>query len=482
MVNFRIIARILSLVLIIEGILMLISSGISVILKDDQASAFLYSAIITVVTGIIAFTPLKSDEKIFGNREGYIIVSATWIIFSLFGSLPFLFSGATDNFADAFFESMSGFTTTGATILPYPESLPKGILLWRSLTQWIGGIGIIFISLSIFPIIRSVNIQLSASEFSGQQADKIQPRFIESAKRLVTIYFLLTVIQAGLLTLVGMPLFDSVCHSLSTLSTGGFSTSSSGIAAFATPGIKIIITLFMFIAGINLPLVYFVLKGNFRKVVLNNELGFYVFLTVAFILISSVVLIFYQGIMPGKALSDSAFHIISIISTTGYYTGDFSQWGPVMLMILFILMFTGGTAGSTSGGIKILRLLLVTKNYRKELHRVIHPNALIPVRLDGHNVSQNNIYYLLVFITLYFIVVCASAFIISLMGYDIVTSFSTAASMLANIGPSLSEFGPFSNYSEVPIAGKFFLSGLMLLGRLELLTFMILFSKSFYRH
>jgi trk system potassium uptake protein TrkH len=186
--------------------------------------------------------------------------------------------------------------------------------------------------------------------------------------------------------------------------------------------------------------------------------------------------------MPGKALSDSAFHIISIISTTGYYTGDFSKWGPVLLMILFILMFTGGTAGSTSGGIKILRLLLVTKNYRKELHRVIHPNALIPVRLDGHNVSQNNIYYLLVFITLYFIVVCASAFIISLMGYDIITSFSTAASMLANIGPSLSEFGPFSNYSEVPVAGKFFLSGLMLLGRLELLTFMILFSKSFYRH
>jgi trk system potassium uptake protein TrkH len=482
MVNFRIIARILSLVLIIEGILMLISSGISVILKDDQASAFLYSAIITVVTGIIAFTPLKSDEKIFGNREGYIIVSATWIIFSLFGSLPFLFSGATDNFADAFFESMSGFTTTGATILSDPESLPQGILLWRSLTQWIGGIGIIFISLSIFPIIRSVNIQLSATEFSGQQADKIQPRFIESAKRLVTIYFLLTVIQAGMLALAGMPLFDSICHSLSTLSTGGFSTNSSGIAAFATPGIKIIITLFMFIAGISLPLVYFVLKGNFRKVVFNNELGFYVFLTVAFILISSVVLIFYEGITTGKALSDSVFHVISIISTTGYYTGDFSQWGSIMTMILFILMFTGGTAGSTSGGIKILRLLLVTKNYRKELHRVIHPNALIPVRLDGHNVSQNNIYYLLVFITLYFIVVCASAFIISLMGYDLVTSFSTAASMLANIGPSLSEFGPFSNYSEVSVAGKFFLSGLMLLGRLELLTFMILFSKSFYRH
>jgi trk system potassium uptake protein TrkH len=482
MVNFRIIARIISLVLIIEGIMMLLSSGISVILRDGLASSFLYSALITIITGIISFTPLKPDEKIYGNREGYIIVSATWIIFSLFGTLPFLFSGSIDNFADAFFESMSGFTTTGATILTDIESLPRGILLWRSLMQWIGGIGIIFISLSVFPIIKSVNIQLSASEFSGQLADKIQPRFIESAKRLVSIYILLTGLQAGLLSLAGMPFFDSVCHSLSTLSTGGFSTSNSGIAAFSRPGIKIIITIFMFIAGINLPLVYFALKGKFRKIAFNNEFGFYILLTIAFILIGSVVLILQNGFRPGKAFSDSAFHVISIISTTGYYTADFNLWSNLMIMIIFILMFTGGTAGSTSGGIKIIRLLLVTKNYRKELHRVIHPNALIPVRLDEHNVSQNNIYYLLVFITLYFIVICASAFIISLMGYDIVTSFSTAASMMANIGPSLGQLGPFSNYSEVPVAGKYFLSGLMLIGRLELLTFLILFSKSFYRH
>lgn len=482
MVNFRIIARVISLVLIIEGILMLLSSGISVVLKDGQASSFLYSAIITIVTGIIALTPLKPDEKIYGNREGYLIVSLTWITFSLFGTLPFLFSGSISNFADAFFESMSGFTTTGATILSDPESLPRGILLWRSLTQWIGGIGIIFISLSVFPIIKSVNIQLSASEFSGQLADKIQPRFIESAKRLVIIYFILTVIQAVLLTIAGMPFFDSVCHSLSTLSTGGFSTSNSGIAAFASPGIKLIITFFMFVAGINLPLIYFALKGNFRKITSNNEFGFYVLLTLAFVLISAVVLFFQQDSPPGKAISDGAFHVVSIISTTGYYTSDYNQWSNLMIMILFVLMFTGGTAGSTSGGIKIIRLLLVTKNYRKELHRVIHPNALIPVRLDEHNVSQNNIYYLLVFITLYFIVICASAFLISLMGYDIVTSFSTAASMLANIGPSFGEFGPFSNYSEIPVAGKFFFSGLMLIGRLELLTFLILFSKSFYRH
>ncbi len=482
MLNFRIIARILSTVLIGEGLLMLGSSGISILLKDGMASSFLYSAIITFVTGIIAFTPLRSEEKVYGNREGYIIVTSTWILFSLFATLPFLFSGSIDNFTDALFESVSGFTTTGATILTDLESLPKGILLWRSLIQWAGGIGIIFISLSVFPLIKSVNIQLAASEFSGQQADKIQPRFVESAKRLVSIYILLTGIQTALLTLAGMPFFDAVCHSFSTLSTGGFSTSSSGIAAFQAPGIKIILTIFMFIAGINLPLIYFALKGNFKKIAFNNEFGFYSLLIIAFIILSSAVLLLNEGFKPGKALSESAFHIVSIISTTGYYTLNFNQWGNIMIMILFILMFTGGTAGSTAGGIKIIRLLLITKNYRKELHSVIHPNAIIPVRLDEHNVNQNNIYYLLVFITLYFIIVCSGSFIISLMGYDIVTSFSTAASMLANIGPGLGEFGPFSNYASVPVAGKYFLAGLMLIGRLELLTFVILFSKSFYRH
>jgi trk system potassium uptake protein TrkH len=228
MINFRIIARVLSLVLIAEGLFMLLSAAISFLLKDGSASSFLYSAIITTVAGIISLTPLHSDEKISGHREGYLIVTATWIIFSLFGTLPFLFSGSINNFGDAFFESMSGFTTTGATIIPDIESLPRGIILWRSLTQWIGGIGIILISLSLFPIVKSVSIQLTVTEFSGQQSDKIQPRFIEAAKRLVTIYILLTLAEVLLLIIAGMPLYDAVCHSFSTLSTGGFSTRNLG--------------------------------------------------------------------------------------------------------------------------------------------------------------------------------------------------------------------------------------------------------------
>ena len=481
MLNFRIIARVFSLLLIFEGLLMLVSAAVSFIYHEHTAYSFIYSALITLVTGIIVFTPFAKEEKIYGNKEGYIIVTGIWLIFSLFGTLPFILSGAIKSFGDAFFESMSGFTTTGATILTNIESLPHGILFWRSLTQWIGGIGIIFISLSIFPVLKSINIQLSATEFSGQPADKIHPRIKDAAKRLIIIYFLITLAEVILLAIGGMPFFDAVCHSFSTLSTGGFSTRNNGIAAFATPYIKIVLTIFMFIAGTNMTLVYFALKGNFKKIIGNNEFVFYLLICIVFILIGTLVLHYNSGFTSGEALINGAFQVVSIITTTGFYTMDYNLWGNIMITILFILMFTGGTAGSTSGGIKIARLLLITRNNRQELKRLIHPNAFIPVKCDKHIVSQSTIYNLLIFIILYFIFLCFGTFVISIMGYDIITSFSTSASMLGNIGPGLGTFGPFTNYSTVPMVGKFFLSGLMLLGRLELISVIILFSRNFYK-
>jgi len=482
MVNFRIIARAFSLLLIVEGLFMLISAGVCVIYHEHAASSFFYSAFITIVTGVLVFTPLRNEERIFGNKEGYIIVTGIWLILSLFGTLPFIFSGSIRSFGDAFFESMSGFSTTGATILTNIESMPHGILFWRSLTQWIGGIGIIFISLSVFPVLRSFNIQLAAIEFSGQSTDKIHPRTKDAAKRLITIYCLITFSEALLLIFGGMPVFDAVCHSFSTLSTGGFSTHNNGIAAFSTPYIMIVITVFMFLAGTNMTLIYFGLKGNFKKIIGNSEFVFYSLICFSFVVLVSLILYFKSGFSSGKAILDGAFHVISIITTTGFYTQDHNLWGSVILIIFFILMFTGGTAGSTSGGIKIVRLLLITKNSRQELKRLIHPNAFIPVRLDRRIISQNTIYNLLVFISLYFFVMCSGTFVISFMGYDLVTSFSTSASMLGNIGPGLGTFGPFTNYSALPMAGKWFLSFLMLLGRLELLTVMILFSRNFYKH
>ncbi|HEY5470990.1 MAG TPA: potassium transporter TrkG [Bacteroidales bacterium] len=482
MINFRIIARVFSLMLIFEGLFMLVSAAVSLIYHEQAASSFLYSALITLATGAIVFTPLRNAEKIYGNKEGYIIVTGICLLFSLFGTLPFLFSGSIKSFGDAFFESMSGFTTTGATILTNIESLPYGILFWRSLTQWVGGVGMIFISLSVFPFFKSINIQLTATEFSGLPADKIHPRIKDAAKRLVTIYFLLTLAEVILLTIGGMPVFDAVCHSFSTLSTGGFSTRNNGISEFSSPFIMIIITLFMFVAGTNLTLVYFGLKGNFKKIFGNNEFVFYAIICLIFTLIVSSILYHSSGFSAGTAILNGVFHVVSIISTTGFYTQNYNLWGDIIIILFFVLMFTGGTAGSTSGGIKIVRLLLITKNSRQELKRLIHPNAFIPVRLGKHIVSQNTIYNLLVFVTIYFLVTCFGAFMISMMGYDIITSFSTSASMLGNIGPGLGTFGPFSNYSAVPMAGKWFLSGLMLLGRLELLTVLILFTRNFYRH
>jgi trk system potassium uptake protein TrkH len=482
MVNFRIIARVFSLLLIFEGLFMLISAAVSLLYHEHTASSFFYSALITIITGIIVFSPLRNEERVYSNREGYIIVTGVWILFSLFSTLPFLFSGSIKNFGDAFFESMSGFTTTGATILTDIESLPHAILFWRSLTQWLGGIGIIFISLSVFPVVRSINIQLAANEFTGQPSDKIHPRIKDAAKRLISIYVLITFSEVILLIIGGMTVFDAVCHSFSTLSTGGFSTHNNGIAAFDTPYIKIIITLFMFIAGTNMTLVYFGLKGNFRKIAGNNEFIFYSIICLVFIFAGSAVLYYKEGFAFGHAVIDGAFHIVSIITTTGFYTHNYNLWGNIMIIILFILMFTGGTAGSSSGSIKIARLLLITKNSRQELKRLIHPNAFIPVRMDKHIISQATIYNLLLFIILYFIVMCSATFIISIMGYDFITSFSTSASMLGNIGPGIGTFGPFTNYSSVSMAGKFFFAGLMLLGRLELLTVMILFTRNFYRH
>jgi trk system potassium uptake protein TrkH len=482
MINFRIIARTFSLLLIAEGLFMLVSAGVSYLYHEAAVSSFIYSAIITIVTGIIAFTPLRLEERISGKKEGYIIITGIWILMSLFGTLPFLFSGSVKNFSDALFESVSGFTTTGATIITDVESMQHGILFWRSLTQWLGGMGIIFISLYVLPIFRSIYIQLPASDFSVQPSDKIHPRIRDAVKRLLLIYLILTAAEIILLTIGGMPFFDSICHSFSTLSTGGFSTRNDGLTSFSTPFIMIVITGFMFIAGINMIFIYFGLKGIYQKVFGNNEFFFYSIVCVIFMAAVSLILYFQSGYSGTSAALTGSFHAVSVITTTGFFINDQHLWGNLILLMFFTMMLTGGTAGSTSGGIKIVRLLLVTKNSSQELKRLIHPNAFIPVRLDKRIVPQTIIYNLLVFITLYFLVICASAFILSFMGYDLVTSFSTAASMLANIGPGLSGTGFFKNFADFPESGKWFLSGLMLLGRLELLTVMVLFSRSFYRH
>jgi len=480
MINSRIIARVFSQILILEGILMLISGGVSWIYNEPAARSFLFSAIITLVTGILVFTPLRHQEKVYGTREGFIINTFIWILFGAFGSLPYLFTSSVGNFTDAFFESISGFTTTGATIFRDIESLPRGLLFWRSLTQWIGGITVITLALHVLPVVKSLNIQLPATEFPGITSDKIHPRVIETTKRLIGVYVALTIAETILLALGKMPLFEAVCHSFSTLSTGGFSTRNAGIAAFPSPYLKAVFILFMFFAGINPALFYFAFKRSFTKIIHNNEFAAYLVMVILFPALIIILLFREKGISFSSGFMDGLFNTLSVITTTGFYTVSFNDWGYLAMLTIFFLMFTGGMAGSASGGIKVVRLLIAAKNSRNESKRMIHPNAYLPVRIDQKRLPQNIIQNLLIFIIIYFITLCTGALMISFLDYDIITSFSASASMLANIGPGLGTFAPFSTYADLPSAGKWILSGLMILGRVEILSVLILFTGSFY--
>ena len=481
MLNFRIIARFFSLALIIEGLFMLLAAVVSFIYNEP--ASILFSGIITIVTGVLVYTPLRKEEKLHSNKEGYIIIVGIWLIITLFSTLPYLMTKTVTNFTDAFFESMSGFTTTGATILNSIESQSHGILFWRSLTQWLGGLGFIIIfSLPLLPVVKSINIPLTLTDFTGQTADKIHPKIREASKRLFTIYLILTLAETILLVAGGMNLFDALCHSFTTMSTGGFTTHDYSMASIANPFILIVLTVFMFIAGTNLTLIYFGINSGIRKISRNNEFIFYLIICLVFILAGSFILWHESLYNAGNALLMSSFHLVSTITTTGFYSANYNAWGSVMIVIIFVLMFTGGTAGSAGGSLKIIRLLVAIKNSRVEMRRMIHPNAVIPVHVDHRVIQQSFVYNLLMFIVIYFIVICISSEVIAFMGYDIITSFSTSAALLGNIGPAIGSFGPFSTYHSAPQWGKWFFSFIMLLGRLEMLSVLIFFSRGFYKH
>ncbi|HOP59688.1 MAG TPA: potassium transporter TrkG [Bacteroidales bacterium] len=479
MLNFRIIARFFSLGLIFEGLFMLLSAIVAFLYKEP--SSILFSGIFTIVIGILVYTPLRNEEKIYGNKEGYVIITGMWLLVTIFGTLPYLMTGAISNFTDAFFESMSGFTTTGATIMTSIESQSHGILFWRSLTQWTGGIGFIIISLSLLPVDKTLNIQLTLSEFTGQATDKIHPKTREATKRLVLIYAVLTLAEVILLKLSGISFFNAFCIAFSTMSTGGFSPTDYSLTYLGNPLALVILTFFMFLAGTNMTIIYFTLKGNFKKILQNNEFKFYVIVVLSFVILGSFALWHGKIYQAGEAILNGAFQIVSIITTTGFYKTDYSAWSSLMTIIIFVLMFTGGTSGSASGSLKMARLCLAARNARKELIRIIHPNAVVPVHFYHKVIPGHLIYNLLVFILIYFIIICISSLVISFMGYDFVTSFSTSAALLGNIGHSFGSFGPFNTYSSVPAGGKWFFSFLMFLGRLELISVLILLNRNFYR-
>ncbi len=481
MLNPRTIIRILSLILITEGIFMWLSIPVTLIFREHDALQFLLSGAITSGIGAIAYLPVRKSQLELNRRDGYVIVTGGWILFSLFGTLPFLLTRSIPGFTDAFFETISGFTTTGASILSNIEELSHGVLFWRSLTQWLGGMGIILLTLLILPFLGIGGMQLFSAEVPSPTPDKLHPHVKDTAKRLWLIYVVFTLGETLLLWAGEMGLFDAVCHSLTTMATGGYSTKQASIAYWNSPYIHYVITLFMFLAGTNFTLSYFAMHGQFRKIWANEEFRWYLGFIGGFAIVITLGLFFTTGGGLELAFRNALFQVVSILTTTGFVTADYLKWAPWLGVLIFILMYFGGSAGSTGGGPKIMRIVIMLKNSTQELKRMIHPNAVIPVRLNKIAVNESVVTNVLAFIAFYGIIAVISIAIMSVLGNDFDTSVGAVAATLGNIGPGIGGVGPALNYAEIHVAGKWYLSFLMLVGRLELFTVLVLFSPMFWR-
>lgn len=479
--NVKIVLRVLGLLLFVEGVAMLLSFGISLLYDEYDQTAFLISSGINVMLGggLVIFT--RNARKDIGRHEGYLIVTLAWVVFSAFGSLPYVISGVIPDYTSAFFETISGFSTTGSSVLSDIDSLPHGILFWRSMTQWLGGMGIIVLSLAILPVFGIGGMQLFMAEVPGPTPDRISPRIRQTAKTLWGIYMIFTLAEMVLLWIAGMEFFDAVCHSFTTMATGGFSTKQASVAHWSSPAIQYIIIVFMFLAGTNFTLSYLALRGSFKRVFHDEEFKYYGFFVLLFtgIIFGGLLISSEAGIEP--AFRDALFQVVSIMTTTGYSTVDYLTWPPVLIALIFGLFFFGGSAGSTGGSIKIMRIVLLLKNSYYELRRMVHPQAVIPVKFNKQSVEARIITNVLAFFMFYFAIFGFSTILFSLIEPDIESAMGAVATSLGNIGPGLGSVGPAENFMHISPAGKWFLSFLMLLGRLELFTVLVIFSPSFWR-
>lgn len=481
MLNFRTIIRIFGLILVVEGIFMWLSVPVALIYGESDVLLFLLSGAISAGTGALAYLPFRKSDLKLNRRDGYAIVTGGWLLFSLFGTLPFLLTRSIPSFTDAFFETISGFTTTGASILNDIEALSHGVLFWRSLTQWLGGMGIILLTLLLLPFLGIGGMQLFSAEVPSPTPDKLHPHVKDTAKRLWLIYLIFTVSETLLLWAGEMGLFDAVCHSLTTMATGGYSTKQASIAHWNSPYIHYVITLFMFLAGTNFTLAYFGMHGKFRKIWENEEFKWYLGFIGGFAIVITVGLFFTSGGGLEAAFRNAIFQVVSILTTTGFATADYLVWTPWLIVLIFILMFFGGSAGSTGGGPKIMRIVIMLKNSTQELKRMIHPNAVIPVRLNKMAVDERIVTNVLAFIAFYLLIAISSMVIMSVLGNDFDTAIGAVAATLGNIGPGIGKVGPALNYADIQVLGKWYLSFLMLVGRLELFTVLVLFSPMFWR-
>lgn len=481
--NYFGILNILSTLLFINAALMFLCIPMALVYSDGTVRSWLASILISVVLGFgfwIA-TYKNAKRRDIRKRDGYIIVSFSWVIMALSGAIPYMLTGSIPNFTNAFFESISGFTTTGASILDDIESLPRSILFWRSLTQWIGGLGFIVLVISILPSLGIGGMQLFLAEAPGITADKLQPRIQDTGKRLWFLYISLTLLQTVLLLFGDMSFYDALNHSLTTMSTGGFSTKQASIAFFDSAYIEYVTTIFMFMGGVSFVLLYLAMKGKVKKLWYNEEFRWYLFITLAATAGVMAMLMVNQGFAAEFAFRKSIFQVVAVLTTTGFASADFTTWGGTVILIFFTLMFIGGCAGSTAGGVKIVRHIIIAKNSIIEFKRQLHLSAIIPVRFNGGAVAHEMTRNILAFVIIYLTIFGISSVVLTILGMDAITAMGSVATSLGNIGPGLNATGPAYSFSAIPAAAKWILGSLMIIGRLEIFTVLIIFTRYFWR-
>lgn len=480
---------------------MMLSSGVSLYYhyhsNDCDFKSLLYSTIITFTVGCLLFLNGKrSKQTKLTRKDSFLIVSLVWVIFSFLGMLPFLFYGTTSTVEDAFFETMSGFTTTGASVLNNINEQPHGILFWRSIMQWLGGLGIVVFSFALIPVYELKNTQIFSAEVTGLDVDKLRPKIGDTARRLLIIYILITALCTLSFWLGPMNLYDSVCHAMTTIATGGYSTHQNSLAYFNSPYIEYMCSFFMFISGINFSLYYYLSIGKSKAFYKNEEMRWYTCFTLAAVVVFVCLFYYVRYQMSGSSellallpegfettFRTSLFHVVTLLTSTGFQASNFDYvgWGQVFWMPTLIILFMGACAGSTGGGFKVIRMLVCLKDSRNEFKRQLHPRAVIPVRLSGYVLSESKVLRALAFLFLYLVIMVISVCLLTMMGLTMDTAIGSCITSLSNAGPGLGTTGPASNFYEVPVLGKWLLSFLMLVGRLEIFTVLFLFIPDFWK-
>ncbi|MBQ2540620.1 MAG: TrkH family potassium uptake protein [Paludibacteraceae bacterium] len=493
--NGKIVFRSLGALLVIESLFMIVPTVTAYLYENSDLGAWIVTTVLTMLGGLLFLLIGHGAQKRVGEREGYVIVASVWIVFSLFGMLPFWLSGALPTLADCWFETMAGFTTTGATVCADVESMSQSLLLWRALMQWVGGLGIIVLSVAILPMFGLGGMQLYSAEVTGVSYEKLSPRIADTAKHMWVTYILLTVAQTLLLYLEGMPHFDAICHSMSTISTGGFSTRNNSMIDY-NAAIQWTTAVFMFLSGMNFTQLIYLFRGHPSRIFNDEETRWYSIAVGVATIFLSVGLFIHYGIehdfsqlrfaretfgMSERALRKGFFMVASAMTSTGFAASDYMTWPKLLWVFVFFLMFTGAASGSTAGGIKWVRIGIFAKSAMTELKRRIHPNAVIPVRFNGRTVNEQTTSNVMAFLFFYIVIIILASLIFCASGVNFDEAIGTAVSGIGNVGVSIGQFGPLGSYIDYPTAAKWTMTAVMLIGRLEIFTVLLLFSKALWK-